>query len=99
MAADSSRRVGAQGAEAERNLDRMSQGAHQAVDRATAAASQVADKLSEHAERLSDKGDELLAMKDDWINGARDYVRENPLAALGMALAAGYVLHMITRSR
>ena len=86
-------------AEADRGIERVGQSAHQAVDRVTGAASQFADRLNEHAERLTDKGEELLAMKDDWIEGARDYVREKPLAALGMAIAAGYLLHMITRSR
>jgi len=86
-------------AEADRSIDRVGQSAHQAVDRVTCAASQVADRLSEHAERITDKGEELLAMKDDWVEAARDYVREKPFAALGMAVAAGYLLHMITRSR
>ena len=36
-------------------------------------------------------------MKDDWVEGARDYVREHPIAALGIAAAAGYVLSMIMR--
>jgi ElaB/YqjD/DUF883 family membrane-anchored ribosome-binding protein len=31
------------------------------------------------------------------MDTARDYVREKPLQALGIALAAGYLLHMITR--
>ena len=35
----------------------------------------------------------------DCVEGAREYVREHPIAALGMALAAGYVLSMIMRSR
>ncbi|HZQ73882.1 MAG TPA: hypothetical protein VFB08_13280 [Burkholderiales bacterium] len=96
MAAETTRTAQAQ---ADRNIDRMSQSAHQAVDRAAGAAQQVADRLNEHAERITDKGEELLAMKDDWIETARDYVREKPFAALGMALAAGYLLHMITRSR
>ena len=36
-------------------------------------------------------------MQEDWMESARDYVRENPLQALGIAVAAGYLLHMITR--
>jgi ElaB/YqjD/DUF883 family membrane-anchored ribosome-binding protein len=86
-------------AESDRSIDRVSQSAHEAVDRVTGAASQVADRLSEHAERITGKGEDLLAMKDDWVETAREYVREKPFAALGMAVAAGYLLHMITRSR
>lgn len=76
----------------ERNIDRLSQGAHQAVDRATSAASSM-------AERVGQKGDEWMEMKDNWVEGARDYVREHPIAALGIAVAAGYLFSMISRGR
>ena len=74
----------------ETNVDRLSQSAHDAVDKAASVA-------STYAERFSSKGDELMQMQEDWVSTARDYVRENPLQALGIALAAGYLLHMITR--
>jgi ElaB/YqjD/DUF883 family membrane-anchored ribosome-binding protein len=76
----------------DRNIDRVSQSAHQAVDRAAAAASGV-------VEGISAKGQDLLEMPENWLEGAREYVRENPWAAIGMAVAAGYLLHMITRSK
>ena len=75
---------------AETNVDRLSQSAHDAVDKAASVA-------STYAERISSKGDELMQMREDWMESARDYVREKPLQALGIALAAGYLLHMITR--
>jgi ElaB/YqjD/DUF883 family membrane-anchored ribosome-binding protein len=74
----------------ETNVDRLSQSAHDAVDKAASVA-------STYAERFSSKGDELMQMQEDWMDSARDYVREKPLQALGIALAAGYLLHMITR--
>jgi ElaB/YqjD/DUF883 family membrane-anchored ribosome-binding protein len=74
----------------ESNIDRMSQSAHQAVDKA-------ASMASSYAERLGAKGEQLMEMQEDWIGTAREYVREKPLQALGIALAAGYLLHMITR--
>jgi ElaB/YqjD/DUF883 family membrane-anchored ribosome-binding protein len=74
----------------ETNVDRLSQSAHDAVDKAASVA-------STYAERFSSKGDELMQMQEDWMESARDYVREKPLQALGIALAAGYLLHMITR--
>ena len=76
----------------DRNIERVSQSAHQAVDRAAAAASGV-------VEGIAGKGQDLLEMPENWIEGAREYVRENPWAAIGMAVAAGYLLHMITRSK
>jgi ElaB/YqjD/DUF883 family membrane-anchored ribosome-binding protein len=76
----------------DRNIDRLSQTAHGAVDRAASAASQVADRVGE-------KGEEWMAMKDNWIEGASTYVREHPIAALGIAAAAGYLFSMISRWR
>ena len=73
-------------------IDRLSESAHSAVDRAAQSAAQV-------AERFGEKGEELLAMKDDYIEQARDYVKENPIMALGIALAAGYLFGKITSWR
>ena len=72
------------------NVDRLSQSAHDAVDKAASVA-------SSYAERFSDKGEALMQMQEDWMGTARDFVREKPLQALGIALAAGYLLHLITR--
>jgi len=73
----------------EGTIDRMSQSAHDAVDKA-------ANVASSYADRFSAKGEQLIDMRDDSMGAARDFVRENPLQALGIALAAGYLLHMIT---
>ena len=75
---------------AETNVDRLAQSAHEAVDKTASVASSYAD-------RFSTKGEQLMQMQEDWMTTARDYVRENPLQALGIALAAGYLLHMVTR--
>ncbi|HEX7054977.1 MAG TPA: DUF883 C-terminal domain-containing protein [Burkholderiales bacterium] len=73
-------------------VERLSQGAHQAVDRAASAA-------SEYAERFGERGEELMQMPQDWLQTAREYVRENPLQAVGIAAAAGYLLSILMRSR
>ena len=75
-----------------KGVERAGSTAHETVDRVTQAASQ-------YAEQIGEKAEQWLEMKDDWVEGAREYVREHPIAALGMAVAAGYLLHMITRSR
>ena len=72
--------------------ERAGNTAHEAVDRVTQTAGQ-------YAEQIGQKAEEWLEMKDDWVEGARGYVREHPIAALGIAAAAGYLLHMLTRSR
>jgi ElaB/YqjD/DUF883 family membrane-anchored ribosome-binding protein len=76
----------------QQTVDRLSQSAHDAVDRAASAA-------SAYAERFGEKGEELMQMPQDWLDTARDYVRENPLQAVGMAVAAGYLLSILMRSR
>jgi ElaB/YqjD/DUF883 family membrane-anchored ribosome-binding protein len=83
----------------DKGIDTYSKTAHQAVDRAAEAASSVASRLGERVDALSEKGDELLEMKDNWIEGARDYVSEHPFAAIGIAVAAGYILSMMMRSK
>jgi len=76
----------------DKQVDRLAQSAHDAVDRAASAASSV-------YERFSEKGEELMQMPEDWLDAARDYVRERPLQAIGMAVAAGYLLSVLMRSR
>jgi ElaB/YqjD/DUF883 family membrane-anchored ribosome-binding protein len=74
------------------NIDRVSETAHDYVDRAASVAAQAANRVEE-------KADEWLTMKDDWVEGAREYVREHPVAALGIAAAAGYLLSILMRSK
>ena len=74
----------------QQTVDRLSQGAHQAVDRAAGAA-------AAYAERFGEKGEELMQMPQDWLETAREYVRENPVQAVGIAVAAGYLLSILMR--
>jgi ElaB/YqjD/DUF883 family membrane-anchored ribosome-binding protein len=71
------------------SIERLSTGAHDTVDRAASMAASAAD-------RLLVKSEALAAAKDQWIDTTRGYVREHPLAAVGFALAAGYLLSRIT---
>ena len=73
-------------------IDRLAESAHGAIERASQTASDV-------AERFGQRGEELWAMKDDYMETARDYVKENPLMPLGIALAAGYLFGKITSWR
>ncbi len=83
----------------DKSIDTYSKGAHQAVDRAAEAAAAMAGRVNERVEALGMKGEELLEMKDQWLEGARDYVKEHPFQALGIAVAAGYLLSMMMRSK
>lgn len=56
---------------------------HEAVDRAAEAAHSATEQMSAQAEELMIR--------------ARDYVREKPMTAIGIALAAGFVLSRLSR--
>lgn len=73
-------------------LDHMTSSAHTAVDRAGIAASHA-------AESVGGKGDRLNATGQKLIEQAGGFVRENPLASLSIAVAAGYFLSRIFSNR
>ena len=66
-------------------VDRIATGAHHAVDRIAAAANSAADHLNV-------KGEDLLAAKDRWTQVCSSYVKDNPLTALGIAAAVGFLI-------
>jgi len=71
-------------------VDKIATGAHQAVDRIASAAASAASQFGV-------KGDEMLEAKERLLDSTREYVRTNPMAALGIALAAGFVISRIMR--
>ena len=73
-------------------LDHMTSSAHSAVDRAGTAASHAAGAVG-------DKGDRMNATGQKLIEQAGGFVRENPVASLGIAVAAGYFLSRIFSTR
>jgi ElaB/YqjD/DUF883 family membrane-anchored ribosome-binding protein len=91
------------GSGTQRSMDKQIEGysksAHQAVDRAAEAAGRVAERFGDKLDAIQEKRDELLEMPAGWMEGARDFVREKPFQAIGIALAAGYILSMMMRSK
>lgn len=75
--------------QAQEGIERISGTAHEAVDRAATVASSAAGRVGE-------MGEQLLSAKDEWIDTARDYVREHPAAAIGIAVSVGYLLSRLT---
>lgn len=73
-------------------VDRVASTAHRAVDRMAGMASQAADKLSTQGEKLKDAQAKLMA-------NSRTYVRDHPIASLGIAVAAGYLISRMFSSR
>jgi len=72
-------------------VDRIASGAHQAVDKFASVAGQAADSLGV-------KGEQLMKFQAQAVEQVRGYVRENPVASLGIAIAAGYLLSRLLRS-
>lgn len=73
-------------------VDRVAAGAHEYVDKAASAAAAAAKAVGK-------KGDELNALQEHYLDGCRDRVRDNPLAAVGVALAAGFLLSILLTRR
>jgi ElaB/YqjD/DUF883 family membrane-anchored ribosome-binding protein len=73
-------------------VDRIASGAHQAVDKVASAAGQAAETLGVKGEQL--KNAQVQAMEQ-----ARSYVRDHPVTSLGIAVAAGFLLSRLLRSR
>jgi len=70
-------------------LSQISDAAQQTVGRVTEAASQA-------AQRLSDQTDELWQMQQRAMDTTRTYVRDHPLAAIGIAIVIGLVVARLT---
>lgn len=68
--------------------EKLADKAHDAVDSA-------AEKVSDAEEKLR----EVAAQGQDVLAAVSNYVKENPLTALGLAFAAGTVFSSLTRRR
>ena len=73
-------------------VDRIASTAHQAVDRVAGAATSAAETLDVRA-------DQFRGAQDRFVEDCRDYVRENPMMSVGLAVAAGFLLSRLLSSR
>ena len=70
---------------AEGLIKRVTQGAHDAVDTVAAKVSAVADGLQGGVDKAGDT-------RDEWLESARDAIRQHPFAAVAGALVIGAAL-------
>ena len=97
-----------------RTVDQATSGAHRAIDKATDAARPAVDKVATSAHQMVDKiagaattaadtlGEKTGQLRDAQArlaDSCREYVRENPIASLGIAVAAGFLLSRLLSSR
>ena len=73
-------------------IDGLTSTVHDAVNRGTGTAATAVDSLAANGRQLLESGEK-------WMDATLGYVRERPVAALGVALAAGYLLSRILSSR
>ena len=78
--------------QARAGLGRISETAQHAMDTLSQAASQAAERLSAHSE-------ELWALQGRAADTTRSYIREHPLATIGIAIAIGVLLSRLTSRR
>ena len=75
---------------ANETIDRLADTAAPHVNRLT-------ESLSEAGEQMHDEAGKLREASAEWAEALRGIVRDNPLAALGTALAVGLLVARLTR--
>jgi ElaB/YqjD/DUF883 family membrane-anchored ribosome-binding protein len=65
--------------------DKVSDTAHAAYDK-------IADATSQAAETLGEKGEQLKKTEQQVMKNCRDYISDNPMVSVGIAVAAGFVV-------
>lgn len=73
-------------------VDQLASGAHHTVDRLAGAASYAAASLDA-------RGDQLKNAQTRLIESCRTQLRDKPVATLGIAIAAGFLLSWVLRQR
>lgn len=75
----------------DRTLDKVTSAAHRAVDKVANAAAPAEGWIREKGSALKEKEEEL-------VGNVVTYVREHPVASLGIAMAAGFLIGALSRS-
>jgi ElaB/YqjD/DUF883 family membrane-anchored ribosome-binding protein len=80
-------------------IDYFADAASPAVDRAASGAHQAVGRIGRAAEALGAKSEQLKQVQMRAMEQSRGHVRDNPMAALVIALAVGFLLSRLLRSR
>lgn len=97
-----------------RTVERASAGAHHAIDRAADATRPAVEQIasgahgavdtlagaaSHAAESIGHRGEQMRDLQQRLSDSCRGYVRDKPIASLGIAIAAGFALSWMLRRR
>ena len=103
-----------EGGKMARTLERATTGAHSLIDKVTDAAHPALDRISSGAHRsvfraadaathtaaaFSVKREQFRHARVRTMEETRDYVRANPILSISIAVAAGYLINRLLRSR
>jgi ElaB/YqjD/DUF883 family membrane-anchored ribosome-binding protein len=77
--------------------DRVEQGVHHATDKTASAAHRTVDKAAEVGEQGRIAYERSRDRADEFLEQAREYVREKPMQSVAIALGAGWLLGRILR--
>lgn len=95
--------TGRYSAAAHEKVDNLAERAHPAVDKLASGAHGAVDRLAEMADatsaRVSAGTERFNATRERVSENCSAYVRENPLASLGIAFLAGVVLSRLLNTR
>lgn len=83
-------------------IDHASEAARPAVDRAVSGAHEAVDSManmaSQAAETFDEKSAQFKEMQAKFMENATTYVQAHPMASLGIAMAAGFLLSKMMSS-
>ena len=80
-------------------IGRLALSAHETIDRLAESAAPHVNRLQESlsGDALHQRADDMRELRDEWAESLRDTVRENPLAAVGVAVAVGILIARLSR--
>jgi ElaB/YqjD/DUF883 family membrane-anchored ribosome-binding protein len=81
----------------DRAADHVEESLHRATDKAAGAATRATEKAGEYRQRGREAYDDAIDRADEWLDVAREYVREKPVQSVAIALGAGWLLGRILR--
>jgi ElaB/YqjD/DUF883 family membrane-anchored ribosome-binding protein len=72
-------------------VDHMAASVHGAVDT-------VADATNRAVDAIGEKGEQLHHLQEEWLQASRNYIRDHPVQAVGIAIVGGFMLSRLLKA-